>query len=83
MLHSDFPLYRGTPIVASKNVMYSKTATGLMQTSHTYIMSKSLSSESEHGILEGGVKLTRIIQLVIFPYGAPLVILNLFWQMSF
>ena len=39
-----FSFYRGTPVIANKNIMHSKTATRHMQTFHTYIISNSHSS---------------------------------------
>ena len=47
------------PIIANKKVMHPKTANGHMKTFHTYIISKSLSSESKHSVLKGGIKLTK------------------------
>ena len=41
------------PIIANKNVIHSKTVTGYKQTFHTYIISKSLISESEYSIFIG------------------------------
>ena len=51
ILLSHFSFYRGSPILANKNVKHLKTAAGHTQTFHTYIISNSSSSESEHSIL--------------------------------
>ena len=53
ILHSHFSFYHGTPIIANKNVMHSKTAKGHMQTFHTYIISKSLSNGLGNSIFIG------------------------------
>ena len=70
-MDSHFPLYRGTPIIANKNVMHLKAATGLIQTSHTYIITRSLSNESKHSIFIGRCQIYKNYITGDFPLMGP------------
>ena len=72
ILHSHFSFYRGSHIEANKNVKHSKTATGHMQTFHTYTISKSPSSESEHSIFVGWYQIYKNYTTGDLPLMGPL-----------
>ena len=58
-------------MTANKNVMHSKTATRHMQTFHTYIISNSHSSESEHSIFIGWCQVCKYYTAGDFPLMGP------------
>ena len=67
----DRVFYHGTPIIANKTVMHSKTATRHMQTFHTYIISNSHSSESERSIFIGWCQIYKNYTVGGFPLIGP------------
>ena len=57
ILHSHFSFYSGTHYIANKNVKHTKTATGHVQTFHTYVLSKSFIAVNQNiAYLKGDVK---------------------------
>ena len=58
-------------MIVNKNVMHSETATGHMQAFNTYIISKILSSKSEHSIFIGWYQIYENYTTGDFPFMDP------------